>query len=289
VPSVTSELKESGSPLRLILMPHEELVSRMRKRVTASLSGQPWLRPAKPGWASMAGHAIDYRARWMLVGVDTLPEIVVQSIKMGLCAPETAAVLVEAFESIRGLPPGPHPDREGDIARVAVAAATIEPLFRAGAGLPCPLDGVDFATFTDTYAPVVDDVVAMTERLHSLLPPVTDASLVQCGPVVATGRLAGDADLLIDGHLIEMKAVSDPRDSAARALRQLLVYSARLRPSRASLLLPRQHTIVTFDMQQHAQLLEQLDTEIQAMYGTANVSPPPMRQPAHAKQESNHE
>lgn len=178
-------------------------------------------------------------------------------------------MVLNAFATVRGLDTGLCPDRERDIAVVALAGAAVEPLYRVGPGVPCPLDGLAIDQFTDRYREVVDDVVEMVTGLPALLPAV-DAALVKCGPVVGIGELSGDADLLVAGELIEMKAVHDPKDSLPRTLRQMLVYCARIRPESATIVLPCQHSKATFDMRPHAQLLEDLDRRIIDAY----ASPP---------------
>lgn len=263
--SVTRELDDATSPLRELLRPHQPLIEHWRRAALAELSGRPWIRPRRTQLAWMAGMAIDYRTRWWLTGVDTMPSPVLAGL--GWCLPSTADELLEAFSQVQFLSPGPHqPAVERAIVNVAVGAASVEPLFRAGP-VPCALDQLGLPEFLAAHEDVVADVLAMSECLATLL-PLHAASPVDCGPVVATGRLAGDADLVVDGRLIEIKAVVDPRRSMTRAIQQLVVYAARLRPVIAAVLLPRQHTLVEFDLTPHQERLAELDAEIQASYAT---------------------
>jgi hypothetical protein len=81
--------------------------------------------------------------------------------------------------------------------------------------------------------------------------------------------MAGDADFVADRELVEVKCTIKPRDVATRAVQQLFVYAARLRPTAAAMLLPRQHTLVRFELSKHTDPLAELDAEICAAYAIA--------------------
>ncbi len=211
----------------------------------------------------MVGHAIDYRIRWWLAGVGHLPSVVIEGL--ALCAPTTQDSLLGAFAQVEGFPAGKlSTTQERALAQVAVAAATVEPLFRAGA-VPCPLQEQGMERFLELYDDVVGDVLQITEGLPSLLEPLQGRS-IHSGPIVAVGRLAGDADLLAGDELVEIKCTVKPRDIATDTVRQLLVYSARLRPAAASIVLPRQGCRVVFDLTSMERIFDRLDSKIVAAY-----------------------
>lgn len=263
--SVTRELDDEASPLRLLLRPHQPLLGRWRTSALAQLSGRPWIRPKRPELAWMAGMAIDYRTRWWLTGIDALPSPVLAGLDM--CQSGTATQLLEAFSQLHLTACGLQ-TQEADraIASLAVAAASVEPLFRAGP-VPCALDELGLSSFLATYGDVVDDVLELSGTLPGTFPD-PECAQVETGPVIGTGRLGGDADVMVDGRLIEIKAVVKPKASMTRAVRQLLVYAARLRPPSAALFLPRQHTIIEFDLKNEQDLLADLDAQIQSAYAT---------------------
>jgi len=212
----------------------------------------------------MTGHAIDYRARWWLTGVTDLPDAVLAGLAH--CSETTRGELLEAFAAVAGICGGVLAgDVERAVCAVAVAAASVEPLYRAGA-VPCALADLGLPAFSAEYTDLVDDVVALSAGLHPLLADLCGREIVT-GPVVGIGRLGGDADLIAGSELVEIKCVVDPRASATRAVQQLLVYAARLQPTAASLVLPRQHTRVVFDLGRHHFALESLNIAIENEYG----------------------
>ena len=173
---------------------------------------------------------------------------------------------LEAFTAIAGIRGGVlAEDLERAVCSVAVAAASVEPLYRAGA-VPCALADLGLAAFSAEYTDVIDDVVALSAGLHLFFADFAGHEIVT-GPVVGIGRLGGDADLIAGSELVEIKCVVDPRASATRAVQQMLVYAARLQPTAASLVLPRQHTRVVFDLGRHHFALESLNIAIENEYG----------------------
>jgi hypothetical protein len=261
--TVTRELGNKDSPLRTLLKPHQTLLDQWRTRMITGLSGKPWIRPARTRLAWMSGHAIDYRIRWWLTGITELPDAVLAGLTH--CDDRTMWDLVGAFETVAGTRAGVlDAELERAVCTVAVAASSVEPLYRAGA-VPCALRDLGLGAFTVEYADVIDDVVALTAGLPLLVGDFAGGEIV-AGPVVGVGRLAGDADLLANGQLVEIKCVVDPRASATRAVQQLLVYSARLKPESAAIVLPRQHTRVVLSLADHRASLERLDRDIKASY-----------------------
>lgn len=262
--SVTRELDNKDSPLRALVRPHQPLLDQWRSTTIRSLSGKPWIRPARTRLAWMTGHAIDYRARWWLTGVTELPDAVAAGLAR--CDNSVRDELLNAFTAIEGTGAGVlDTDLERAVCAVAVAAASVEPLHRAGA-VPCALADLGLEAFSAQHSDVLDDVVALSAGLPGLLADLADREIVT-GPVVGTGRLSGDCDLLAGRELVEIKCVVDARASATPALRQLLVYAARLLPDAASLVLPRQHTRVVFQLSDHHDGLRILNEAIETEYG----------------------
>lgn len=262
--TVTHELGQKDSPLRVLLRPHQPLLDRWRTQMITQLSGRPWIRPANVRRAWMSGHAIDYRARWSLTGVTDLPDTVMAGLAK--CNETTRRELIEAFVRVVGTSPGViDADVERAVCTVAVAAASVEPLYRVGP-VPCALQDLGLAEFTTEYTDVIDDVVALAAGLPTLFADFAGRKITP-GPVVGIGRPGGDADLVAGNELVEIKCVTDPKASATKLVQQLLVYAARLRPKTASLVLPRQHTRVLFNLAIHQTALEQINVAIEAEYG----------------------
>ncbi len=261
--SITRELDHPDSPLRRLLVPQQALLSAWRRQLIAELSGRPWIRPERTSLAWMSGHAFDYRARWFLTGVDGLPDAVLHGLSW--CPDQTVTELLAAFDSVVDTPAGAlDPMTERAVCAVAIAAASVEPLYRAGP-VPCALADLGMTAFRAAHADVLDDVIELAAGLPALVGRYAGTE-IHSGPITAIGRMAGDADLVADGELIEIKCTINPRDVATRAVQQLLVYAARLRPTVAAMLLPRQHTLVRFDLSVHTDLLADLDAQLCGAY-----------------------
>jgi len=274
MPNITSEVNTTGTPLRRLVDEYKALLDSWRTQLRAELTDQAsWLLPPNNQRASIAGLAVDYRARWFLTGVDQLPAAVERGLEY--CTPATVEAIRVAYAKVRGLGPGVHPtETEGAIAKVAAACATVEPLFRRGPIVPCPLDALGYEEFLDQYADVIGDVV----RLAGVPPDLLDDEIgrrIEPGPILGCGRLSGDGDLLVDDTLIEVKCVSNPMSESAKTLRQVLVYAARAGTDHASLVLPRQQMRVDFDLTAHRNQLDHLDGNIVRVYGS---TPRPSRQ-----------
>ena len=263
--TVTSELDRKDSPLRLIIDDHTELLKQWRQQIVDAVKDQPTFRPERPSLGGMAGHAIDHRIRWWLTGVTFIDDTLLGGLAR--CSPHTRDEFLEAFAAIEGMPAGVlDAERELTVARVAVAAGSVEPRFRAGPSMPCALDDLGMEAFLASYHDVVEDIVRLSAGLPTLLAPYAGKE-VECGPIVPCGRLAGDGDLLVDGELVEIKCTVNPKDIALATARQILVYAARLHADRAALLLPRQGSRVVFDLSQLGSILERIDERIVAAYG----------------------
>lgn len=212
----------------------------------------------------MAGHAIDYRTRWFLTGITALPDPVIYGLRR--CTEQTSRSLLQALDTITGLPAGPlTAEHERAVCAVAIAAASVEPLYRAGM-VRCALDELGDEPFQAEHRDVTADVIALAAGLPSLVARYEACSIVD-GPITATGRMAGDADFTADTEVVEIKCTINPRDTATRAVQQLLVYAARLHATSAAILLPRQHTLVRFDLELDLDRMSLLDIEIRAAYG----------------------
>lgn len=261
--SITHELDHPNSRLRQLLVPNQALLTAWRQQLLGELNGRPCIRPERIAFASMAGHATDYRARWFLTGVDALPDAVLHGLTW--CHDLTVRELLSAFDVIVGAPAGPlDSTTERAVCAVAIAAASIEPLYRAG-HVPCALADLGMNRFQAEHIDVLDDVITLAAGFPTLLERYAGTE-IHSGPIASTGCMAGDADFIADGELVEIKCTINPRAVATRALQQMFVYAARLQPTAAAILLPRQQTLVRFDLSGCADLLCELDAQICAAY-----------------------
>jgi hypothetical protein len=267
--TVTAELDRTDSSLRRIIDDHAELLKQWRQQVISGTKDRPTLRPERASLGGMVGHAIDHRIRWWLSGVNDLDD----SLAHGLawCAERTRIDFLRAFAAVRGFPAGVlDAERDRALAAVAVAAASVEPLFRAGPAVPCALQELGMDAFLAAYRDVVDDVVQLGAGLPALL-AAYEGKRVETGPDVRIGRLAGDADLLVGTELVEIKCTVNPRAVATAAARQILVYAARLRAETAALILPRQGCRLVFDLSSIGRVLERIDSRIVEAYGDSGT------------------
>ena len=263
---VTKEVNTSETPLRRLVDEHKDVLREWRIELKDQLPDPvTWLRPPNPSRASITGLAVDYRACWFLTGVGELPLAVRRGL--ALCSKEeTATAVIREFDRIQGLDVGAHDAAtELLIARAAVACATVEPLYRRGPIVACPIDQLGWSTFVHGYQDVIDDAARLAEVLPHLLGSEIGKGVTP-SPDLRTGTLKGDGDLMIDATLIEIKCVSDPMSESSKTLRQLLVYAARSRVTAVCLVLPRQRLRVDFDLVKHREMLDNLDTRIVAAY-----------------------
>lgn len=138
----------------------------------------------------------------------------------------------------RGLPFARATEQEDALARLLVVAAWYEVLFRAG---PIAFDGTPIARFapdqpslvdliTLVPEPLVTDVVAQimlaeNNELASLRATSTSGSCAAGTVFDGSADVGGaDADLLVDGLLVEFKATSDPWTLPRTTVQQLLGY-----------------------------------------------------------------
>jgi len=266
MPIVTKEVNTSDTPLRCLVDEHKDVLLQWRIELKDQLPDPAtWLRPPNPSRASITGLAVDYRSCWFLTGVGELPRAVRRGLE--LCSKETTAkAVLREFDRIQGLGVGAHDAAtELLIARAAVACATVEPLYRRGSIVSCPVDQLGWSTFLREY----QDVIDVAAHLAEVLPYLLDSDIgkaITPSPDLRTGTLKGDGDLLIDATLIEIKCVSDPMSESSKTLRQLLVYAARSQVTEVCLVLPRQRVRAGFDLTKHREMLDNLDTRIVAAY-----------------------
>lgn len=80
--SVTAELDVATSPLRRVIQPYSELIQSWRKCVVEKLPHETTVPPVDRTRVWLAAHAIDYRIRWWLSGVDSLPDVVQRGLRL---------------------------------------------------------------------------------------------------------------------------------------------------------------------------------------------------------------
>jgi hypothetical protein len=264
MPTITSELHTNKSILRGLLEPFDSLIAEWRAQLRAKLGPKPWLLPPNRQRASVTGLAVDFRVRWFLTGVDELPPLVALGLRM--CSENTKTAIEEHLALVRGLGPGPHDDEsERMLAELGLACASIEPLVRRGPMVVCPVQQLGLATFLTDYRDEIVDAGRLARALPELLGRFSDAE-IEPGPIVGVGRLQGDADFRAGTTVCEVKCVSDPQPEAARFLRQVLVYAARLSATEAALVLPRQRTCAVLDLSGHGSELAELDRALADAY-----------------------
>jgi len=267
--TVSDEVHRRDTPLRQLLVPLQSTIDGWRQAVAAKLDGCRTIRPGHEGVWSMAGQGIDLRMRWWLTGFNgTLPGPVTAGRHM--CTAETGARLDELAAAAGVFPPGAlSRDHERSAGLLAVAAGTVEARFRNPA-VPCPLEDLSsIDAFVDKYRLVVEDVVTMTRHLPEGLAPLLPATTIVCGPLAAAQGLSGDADLLVDGCLVEVKCTIRPRESLLEALRQLAAYACLVEPTpgRVALFLPRQRLLTRFALGSRAGRFAEVGDQIRSAYG----------------------
>ena len=192
--------------------------------------------PHRYGWGT-AGTAFDYRARMLLANQDLERSVAAQGafrLALGIAGsprrqtgdpatpeawPDLAAA-VQSFQARRDDPGPSSPADDTEAARLCVLLAMYEQLYRAPEQYlvehPLVVAGPGVTLTTQlglVNDQVVDDVAAMTALLTATRPELlafTKAAV--CGPVFdGSGDLGGaDADLILDGRLLELKTTKRP-------------------------------------------------------------------------------
>lgn len=275
--SLTSHLKTAHSPVRQFLYTHFPNARVIVADCRAKLAGATTLRPAAPiAWGTV-GTALDYRARYYF-GV-TPPEEFVAWHGALLCTGSpvltaagekpgarmlSRALAAEFFTGLSQVVAETNPVRqrleepqEGRLNRYCYALALFEEVFRAGTQINSPLFAPPRRTVDEllaiSSAHAINDLCALSwgvytqfERLLSrpaVLNPTFDGSLDIGG---------ADADLILDGCLIDIKATVKPQVDPLWLYQllgyMLLDYTDRYRISEVAIYMARQQTTLRWPL-----------------------------------------
>jgi len=254
--SLTSELKDTASPIRQFLLQrfpnHRAVVNECK----AALKDSETITPAGPIAYGTTGEALDYRIRFYF-GITPAKELVayhgaaqVHPDSLGLPLPGAPqrptlpAELIDHFftdldrqlRTIRPVGRRLGAQLESRLNRYCYVLALFEELYRTrqsqlGSPLlvPTPMRSLPDMLEIPTSA-ALDDLCALSWAFHDTCHDlIRGARKIVLNPKIeGSGEVGGaDADLILDGCLLEIKALINPiRDSARfrETLHQLLGY-----------------------------------------------------------------
>jgi hypothetical protein len=289
--SLTGQLDVKNSPINLWFdewLPNTEPVS---KDWYARVKPVPIRRPDTdrriPG---TVGTAFDYRLRYFFT--DTPVENMVAGTGMRLLNPattRTTRAAPDGFLALYGPPPHDaaaataliEPFREGlaatlarhqlnprelaraeeeELCRYCYVLGWFEELYRAGLGIRSPLYLINEGASLDDLLALpddlwIDDLCQLTTALVGCFDTL-DGERVALNPTFSgSGEMGGaDADLVVDGCLIDIKTTVDPKFSKRRLLYQLLGYTLldyenEYDISAVAIYLSRQALLVRFELE----------------------------------------
>ena len=268
VPTITSELGRHDSPLRNIADLHRNVIDGWRNEALRQLDGKPTSILENKAWARVAGQGIDHRIRWWLTGF--IEPVLPRTVTAGLdqCSERTRSLVNGLAGQLAGTRFGAQRTSiERDACLLAMAAGMAEAVFRAR--VSCPID--DFETLEDLsvhYRAALADIITMSNGLSRTLATFDDHETVEVGPAVRIGRRRGDADLVIDRCLVEVKAIVNPQRDLTNACRQLLAYVSMIDATvdEVALVLPRQKVTARFDVTRHRDRFEVVRSALAEAY-----------------------
>jgi hypothetical protein len=238
--SLTSHLKDTHDPLRNWFaeqLPNMKVLLKvMRTSLPEDLDDRT-LRPPVGAPPSTLGMAIDYRLRYYLAEtpVTALTAFSGARIAARQTGSEGPAAFIRALRSlIAETDPVGHavrPDLEDRLARACCVLALLEECYRTGQVWPTSLlASIPRKTSADSMlamipAPWVADVSAVSRRATVQLDRRLSGAAI-LNPTFAGSHGVGgaDADLVLSGELIDIKATVNPRLDAIWVL-QLLGYT----------------------------------------------------------------
>ena len=230
MPALTRLLDQRNSPLRAWFedtLPHLDLVQAAWKR-----AGPPTLLPraAKPAWG-LHGAAVDYRIRYLftvtpasdLVAADgalLLDDPVTRLLRASGEAPPSSwnNLAADLDAQVADHPPtGNLCTRQAErrLARFCYLLAAYEAYARAGRAWR-PLEALGGEASTDEQLALVDDdavddIVAVSGAFVDVAGHLLHGLPAVMNPVLGRPPIAADADLLVDGLLLEIKTSKQPR------------------------------------------------------------------------------
>lgn len=291
--SLTSGIHCPRTPLRRFL--DRELSAgahRLRKSFRARPHSDQIVLPG-PGVGTEAGNvgtAIDYRLRLAFTAAEPIDHVAVAGIlltsghgfdvsqRMHAVGQELAVRLKETVLRLqldnRELPMDRGQDEEEDLARLLIAAAWYQVNYRTPIGFAfTPLATAaheDPDAFTlerllelphhDMVADVVDQLYKAVEGPLEALRASSRPEDCTPGPTFATDRLAADADLTVDGLLLDFKSTRHARTLRQTEAWQLVGYllldtEDRYRIDTVGLYLTRSGTLASWPVEVYLELL----------------------------------
>jgi hypothetical protein len=262
--SLTGELDKRNSPINHWFDERLPNVAPVSKEWYAQVKPVLVRRPETDRRVpSTVGTAFDYRVRYYFA-TTPLEEMVAATgmrlLDLSRARTRTTRAAPDAFLDLYGPPPADaaaaaallepfrdalaevlvhlapvrrtlSPVDEDELCRYCYVLGWFEELYRAGLAIRSPL-------FTLTHGATVADLLALPDQLwigdicqlsaaFAVSLPELDGERVVLNPIFAgSGDIGGaDADLIIDGCLIDIKTTIDPKFSKRRLLYQLLGYA----------------------------------------------------------------
>ena len=248
--SLTSELKNSKSPVAAFFKQHFPNTGRLVRKTNPALSDAKTIgrdmrfRPAE--WA-LLGTAIDYRLRYYFPKTDYRKLVAFQGASLmigewqwpgndGTLLSLPPELVEEFFESLDAcldrIQPARRrlqPDEEGTLCRYCVTLALFDQVFRAGASPNSLLFNRSLSSARDmlSLAPSewINDLRAQSWLFYDRLGDRLSEPCTLNPTFVGSGAIGGaDADLILGGCLIDFKATINPSISR-QWLCQLLGYA----------------------------------------------------------------
>ena len=249
--SLTSHLGRKDDPIRLWIDARFPGIAQVAHDLRRTLPGAdaPIIRPPGPVPWSTIGIAFDYRLRYWLAVTPPTELLAYRGAAAYIASRHHAARIVDLddpsvartfaarfFAAMPGLVGAIAPvghqladDAEATLARICLALALFEEVYRIGPGRSPRLDVVGQnaapATLLDGIERAwVDDVVALSRAFYRSCAGWLDRPAI-LNPTFAASRVVGgaDGDLVWDGALIEIKTTVNHRFDTSW-LRQLLGY-----------------------------------------------------------------
>jgi hypothetical protein len=263
--ALTYELAARGTPVREFFesfFPRERFKDTSRAWYGAVRAAPIVCAPPAGVNAGTTGTAFDYRARLCWSPIDWRTSVAAAGTEnvLALGRVDLAALAVDLGEELAVIAPGPckddlADDHEERLNRCCYALALYEQFFRSAAATRSPLlEMRSTATLDDLLSiaprPAIDDMSAMTRPLCSRERAILQRSAVLNPTFDGSAEIGGaDADLIVDGTLIELKTTKQESFERVNHLFQLLGYalldySDRYRIERVGVYLARRGLLI---------------------------------------------
>jgi hypothetical protein len=262
--SLTGELDKKDSPVTRWFAERVVNIKPISEEWLAAVKAAPLIRPVTdrriPG---TVGTAFDYRLRYWFA-VTPLEELVASAgmrsvslaaepatsrrgasdalLALGGPAPPASTAVVallpdfgtslrDALAELSPVGRSLPPDDEQSISRYCYLLGLFEELFRGGLQIRSPLyELADGATVNDLLALPpqiwIDDLCALSTAFAGDYPALADGRVILNPTFAGSIEIGGaDADLIVDGCLLDVKTTVDPKFTRTRVLYQLLGYA----------------------------------------------------------------